>query len=237
MFVVCQLTAIPLCEAGWDAVVTRDHFSRGAVAIVTGLVLGLLGISFHPKSVSWKAFTPQKALIIDGSLKISQLRSSYNSAPPSVLFLVGQGHRENQRRQLTDLGSLAEGQHICVGAQVGARAHANTRKAESAGHASRAGRSLPSGQPEGGRIGPLINFKCLPQSCCGKGAIHSATARDRPLSAGMSSHRSSDVGDALFSLDLCTLSPTRLLFSYRSVRRRSAAFRAGKNGRRHGDDP
>jgi len=47
VFAVCELTAIPLCHAGWDAVVSGDHFSRGALAIVAGLILGLLGISFH----------------------------------------------------------------------------------------------------------------------------------------------------------------------------------------------
>jgi hypothetical protein len=46
VFAVCELTAIPLCHAGWDAVVSGDYWSRGALAIVAGLILGLFGISF-----------------------------------------------------------------------------------------------------------------------------------------------------------------------------------------------
>jgi hypothetical protein len=51
VFAVSQLLAIPLCNAGWDAVVSTnvnsDHFFRGIAAIVAGLVLGIIGASFH----------------------------------------------------------------------------------------------------------------------------------------------------------------------------------------------
>jgi hypothetical protein len=47
VFAVCELTAIPLCHAGWEAVVSDHHLPRGIAAIVIGLPIGLLGASFH----------------------------------------------------------------------------------------------------------------------------------------------------------------------------------------------
>jgi hypothetical protein len=47
VFAACELTAIPLCEAGWHAVVGGDHLARGIAAIVAGLAVGLSGASFH----------------------------------------------------------------------------------------------------------------------------------------------------------------------------------------------
>jgi hypothetical protein len=47
VFVACELTAIPLCNAGWDAIVSGDHSVRGVVALGTGLIFGLLGPSYR----------------------------------------------------------------------------------------------------------------------------------------------------------------------------------------------
>jgi hypothetical protein len=51
VFAACELIAIPLCHAGWEAVVTEQHYGRGMVALVVGLPLGVLGAGFH----WWKA--------------------------------------------------------------------------------------------------------------------------------------------------------------------------------------
>jgi hypothetical protein len=52
------LVAIPLCEAGWHAVVNEpEHFARGIAAIAIGLPLGLAGFSFH----RWKTKIPAEA--------------------------------------------------------------------------------------------------------------------------------------------------------------------------------
>jgi hypothetical protein len=51
VFAASQLLAAPLCNAGWDAVVSAavnsEHFFRGIAAIAAGFVVGALGISFH----------------------------------------------------------------------------------------------------------------------------------------------------------------------------------------------
>jgi len=47
VFAVCELTAIPMCHAGWDAVVSGDHTMRGILACVIGLPLGVFGFGFH----------------------------------------------------------------------------------------------------------------------------------------------------------------------------------------------
>jgi hypothetical protein len=47
VFTVCELIAIPLCHAGWEAIVTEQHLGRGIVALVAGLPLGILGVGFH----------------------------------------------------------------------------------------------------------------------------------------------------------------------------------------------
>lgn len=45
---VCGLIAIPLCEAGWHAVVVEtEATARGVAALAFGLPLGLGGLSFH----------------------------------------------------------------------------------------------------------------------------------------------------------------------------------------------
>jgi hypothetical protein len=45
---VSALISVPLCEAGWHAVVNEpEHFARGLTAIVIGVPLGLAGFSFH----------------------------------------------------------------------------------------------------------------------------------------------------------------------------------------------
>jgi hypothetical protein len=47
VFGICELIAVPLCHAGWDAVVSDEHLARGIAALMMGLPLGLLGASFH----------------------------------------------------------------------------------------------------------------------------------------------------------------------------------------------
>lgn len=62
------LVAVPLCEAGWHAVVNEpEHFARGIIAICVGLPLGLAGFSYH----RWKTKIPAAArkLIGEASLK------------------------------------------------------------------------------------------------------------------------------------------------------------------------
>jgi hypothetical protein len=54
VFAVCELIAIPLCHAGWDAVVSDHHVERGIVALIVGFPIGLAGASFH----WWKDKTP-----------------------------------------------------------------------------------------------------------------------------------------------------------------------------------
>jgi hypothetical protein len=55
---VSALIAIPLCEAGWHAVVNEpEHFARGLTAILVGVPLGLAGFSFH----RWKTKISAKA--------------------------------------------------------------------------------------------------------------------------------------------------------------------------------
>jgi hypothetical protein len=47
VFAVCELFAIPMCDAGWHAVVANDHLTRGLVAVMVGAPLGLLGAGYH----------------------------------------------------------------------------------------------------------------------------------------------------------------------------------------------
>jgi hypothetical protein len=47
VFTACELTAVPLCHAGWEAVVSDEHIFRGIVALVVGIPLGIFGLSFH----------------------------------------------------------------------------------------------------------------------------------------------------------------------------------------------
>jgi hypothetical protein len=52
---ISALIAVPLCEAGWHAVVNEpERFARGFTAICVGLPLGLAGFSFH----RWKTKIP-----------------------------------------------------------------------------------------------------------------------------------------------------------------------------------
>jgi hypothetical protein len=61
---ISALIAIPLCEAGWHAVVNEpEHFARGLTAIGVGLPLGLAGFSFH----RWKTKIPDGARNLIGS--------------------------------------------------------------------------------------------------------------------------------------------------------------------------
>lgn len=59
VFAVCELIAVPLCHAGWEAIVNEEHLFRGYVALAVGLPLGLIGASFHwwkdkvPSSRDW----------------------------------------------------------------------------------------------------------------------------------------------------------------------------------------
>ena len=47
VFAACELTALPMCDAGWHAIVSGEHIARGATAVLVGAVVGLLGASFH----------------------------------------------------------------------------------------------------------------------------------------------------------------------------------------------
>ncbi len=44
---LCVLIAIPICDASWQAIVTENAISRGAVGLVFGLPIGVLGLTFH----------------------------------------------------------------------------------------------------------------------------------------------------------------------------------------------
>lgn len=59
MFAVGALTATPLCDAGWNAVVSGEHVQRGLGAILAGLILGIVAASFH----WWKDRTTRGARI------------------------------------------------------------------------------------------------------------------------------------------------------------------------------
>src|SRR5262249_33631320 len=47
VFAACELVAIPMCHAGWHAVVAGDHTLRGIIAILIGAPIGIAGASFH----------------------------------------------------------------------------------------------------------------------------------------------------------------------------------------------
>ena len=55
VLVFCELIAIPLCHAGWDAIVMDHHIGRGLVALFVGFPIGIAGGSFH----WWKDKTPR----------------------------------------------------------------------------------------------------------------------------------------------------------------------------------
>jgi hypothetical protein len=61
VFAVFQLFAVPMCHAGWDAIVSGEHPGRGIMAIILGLPIGLAGASFHwwknklPSARDWTA--------------------------------------------------------------------------------------------------------------------------------------------------------------------------------------
>ncbi len=47
VFIVCELFAVPLCLAGWEAIVGGEHLFRGIVALAFGVPIGLIGAGFH----------------------------------------------------------------------------------------------------------------------------------------------------------------------------------------------
>jgi hypothetical protein len=61
VFAACELFAVPLSHAGWDGIVTGEHFTRSVVALAIGIPIGLIGASFHwwkdkvPKARDWLA--------------------------------------------------------------------------------------------------------------------------------------------------------------------------------------
>jgi hypothetical protein len=54
VFAVCELFAIPLCHAGWEGVVSGEHWTRSVTALAVGVPIGLIGASFH----WWKNYLP-----------------------------------------------------------------------------------------------------------------------------------------------------------------------------------
>jgi len=47
VFAVCELIAIPLCDASWHAIVGEHEMIRGIVGLAVGIPTGIAGISFH----------------------------------------------------------------------------------------------------------------------------------------------------------------------------------------------
>jgi hypothetical protein len=47
VFVVCELIAVPLCHAGFDAIVNDEHLLRGIAAVAVGLPIGIVGAGYH----------------------------------------------------------------------------------------------------------------------------------------------------------------------------------------------
>lgn len=48
MFVLCELIAIPLCDASWHAIVTeKDELVRGLTGLAFGIPVGVVGVGFH----------------------------------------------------------------------------------------------------------------------------------------------------------------------------------------------
>jgi hypothetical protein len=47
VFAVCELIAIPLCDASWHAIVTDGQTIRGVVGLVMGIPVGIAGFTFH----------------------------------------------------------------------------------------------------------------------------------------------------------------------------------------------
>ncbi len=47
VFAACELTALPMCDAGWHAIVSGEQTARGIIAVIVGAIIGLCGVSFH----------------------------------------------------------------------------------------------------------------------------------------------------------------------------------------------
>jgi len=47
VFAVCELVAIPMCDAGWHGIVSGEYVFNGVLANLAGLPIGVAGISFH----------------------------------------------------------------------------------------------------------------------------------------------------------------------------------------------
>jgi hypothetical protein len=47
VFAASELFAVPICHAGWEAIVSGQHMDRGFIALLVGIPIGLAGASFH----------------------------------------------------------------------------------------------------------------------------------------------------------------------------------------------
>ena len=45
--IVCELVAVPLCHASWEAIVAGNDILRGIVGLAFGLPIGVAGLTFH----------------------------------------------------------------------------------------------------------------------------------------------------------------------------------------------